>query len=223
MMWDYCLFMRQLYHNDMKIPSQPDPRANQKRRTRDALVAAAAKLLADGARPTVPEAAAAAGISRATAYRYFPTQQHLLVEAAEITPMMRTVEDWAAAMPADGNSAARVLELQRRLNGVMFDRQVPMRTALRVYLDDWLARRAAGEASPDVRAGRRMTWIDAALAPTARKLPRARRRRLQAALALTMGVEATIVMKDVCRLDDDEAQSVLRWVASTLLAAELLP
>jgi hypothetical protein len=66
-----------------------------------------------------------------------------------------------------------------------------------------------------------MAWIDAALAPATRKLPRARRRRLQAALALTMGVEATIVMKDVCRLDDDEAQVVLRWAAAALLAAAL--
>jgi AcrR family transcriptional regulator len=215
--------MRLVYHNDMNIPRQPDPRANQKRRTRDALVAAAATLLSAGGRPTVADAAAAAGISRATAYRYFPTQQHLLVEAAEIAPIMRPVEDWVSALPADGAAETRVLELQRRINGVMLERPAPMRTALRVYLDDWLARRAAGEDAPDVRPGRRMAWIDAALAPAGRKLPRARRRRLHATLALTMGVEATIVMKDVCRLGDDEAQAVLRWAAATLLAAALEP
>ena len=44
-------------------------------------------------------------------------------------------------------------------------------------------------------------------------------RRLRAALSLTLGSEALIVMKDVCRLDDAEALAVLRWSALSLLRA----
>ncbi len=44
-------------------------RRHQKARTRDALVAAARALLAQGTTPTVEEAAAAAAVSRTTAYR----------------------------------------------------------------------------------------------------------------------------------------------------------
>ena len=50
-------------------------------RTRQALITAARDLLAQGATPTVEAAAAAASISRATAYRYFPNQHSLLVAA----------------------------------------------------------------------------------------------------------------------------------------------
>lgn len=53
-------------------------RTNQKRRTRDALVETLRDLLARGQEPSVAQVAAAAGISRTTAYRYFPDQQSLL-------------------------------------------------------------------------------------------------------------------------------------------------
>jgi hypothetical protein len=47
-------------------------------------------------------------------------------------------------------------------------------------------------------------------------------RRLRSALALTMSIDAMVVMKDVCRLQkDQEAQEVLRWAASALLRAAL--
>ncbi|MGH7668804.1 MAG: TetR family transcriptional regulator, partial [Gemmatimonadaceae bacterium] len=46
----------------------------QRRRTRLALLAAAARLIAAGAAPSVAEVADAADVSRRTAYRYFPTQ-----------------------------------------------------------------------------------------------------------------------------------------------------
>ena len=205
----------------MTISRQADPRANQKNRTRAALVAAAAELLARGARPTVAEAAEAAKISRATAYRYFPTQDSMLIEAIELTPMVGPIERWIATLPPGGASEPRLLELQDRFNRILIEGEVPMRTALRVYLDAWLDKRAAGDRSPAVRPGRRMQWLDTALQPADRKLSKAQKRRLHAALALTLGIEPLIVMKDVCQLDDDEALAVLRWVATTLLQAGL--
>ena len=53
-------------------------RVRQKQRTREALISAARELVADGATPTVEDAASQAGISRTTAYRYFPNQATLL-------------------------------------------------------------------------------------------------------------------------------------------------
>ena len=66
-----------------------------------------------------------------------------------------------------------------------------------------------------------MRWLARALEPARRGTPNRPWRRLHAALALTCGTDAMVVMKDVCRLDDDEAQDVLLWAARVLLRAGL--
>src|SRR4051812_39378843 len=63
----------------MAVPYEQTGRTRQKARTRNALVAAARALLAGGSTPTVEQAADAAEIARATAYRYFPNQRALLL------------------------------------------------------------------------------------------------------------------------------------------------
>ena len=214
--------MRPEYHKKKEVPSQArdkdDPRANQKARTRDALVAAASSLLRQGREPTVAEAADEAKMSRATAYRYFPTQDALLVEVAALSPVVAPVEAMLANLRTQ-DPEARLTELLETFNRIVFEAEVPMRTALRVYLDTWLEARRNGSDAPAVREGRRMRWLDIALEQVRKDLPKAQWRRLQAALALTMSIDAMVVMKDVCRLPDDEAQEVLQWAAVALLRA----
>jgi hypothetical protein len=65
-----------------------------------------------------------------------------------------------------------------------------------------------------------MRWLDRVLEPLD-DMPEDRRRRLDAALALTLGMDSLAVMKDVCGLDDEEALAVLRWAATALLRAGL--
>jgi hypothetical protein len=66
-----------------------------------------------------------------------------------------------------------------------------------------------------------MRWLDGALEPARRRMPKRQWERLRAALALTLGTDALVVMKDVCRLDDERSLDVLRWTAVTLLRAAL--
>src|SRR5262249_15322283 len=88
--WYLLCVVELLYHDSMTIPRQPPSslpagetgRVNQKRRTRAALVEAAKQLVGEGVTPTVAQAAEAALVSRTTAYRYFPTQDSLLLELA---------------------------------------------------------------------------------------------------------------------------------------------
>ena len=61
--------------------SGANARANQKRRTRKDLLQAAARLLKEGRNPSLEEIAEEALVSRATAYRYFPNVEALLIEA----------------------------------------------------------------------------------------------------------------------------------------------
>jgi len=46
-------------------------------------------------------------------------------------------------------------------------------------------------------------------------------KRLQHALSLTLGVEAMVVLKDVCQASDREALNALEWAAQALLRAAL--
>jgi hypothetical protein len=71
------------------------------------------------------------------------------------------------------------------------------------------------------RAGRRIGWLRAALAPLEPRLPPAAFDRLVNALALLTGVEALVVLRDICEVDAEEGEAVLRWAASALVAGAL--
>ena len=66
-----------------------------------------------------------------------------------------------------------------------------------------------------------MRWLDETLAPARKQLTNQQFERLRAALALTLGIDALVVMKDGCRLDDDEVEKTLRWTASAILRTAL--
>ena len=196
-------------------------RVQQKERTRAALVEAARALLRAGAPPTVAEAAARARVSRATAYRYFPTPDALLIEAGNITPATQPVEELVQGLQGD-DPEARLLSVLDRFMPIVFAEETSMRAALRTYQDTWLASRARGERAVPVREGRRMRWLEKALEPAQGRLSKAQMQRLRRALALVLSPDAMVVLKDVCRIESDvEGMAVLRWAASALLRAGL--
>ena len=79
------------------MSSAVKPRSNQHLRTRKDLLLAAARLLKEGRQPTMDEVAEAALVSRATAYRYFPTLESLVIEA----PLDGAVPDPGALFAAE--------------------------------------------------------------------------------------------------------------------------
>lgn len=202
----------------MSTVKPQDPRANQKARTRAAIVAAARELQSQGTAPTIEQAAEHARVSRATAYRYFPTKEALLVELSEVTHPA-AVETLLANLTSD-DIEERLLLLIDTFDGITLAEEEHYRAFTRVSLDTWLRGHRNGETAPVVREGRRMRWLETVLSPL-NELPPDQKRRLQAALALTLGGEAIITMKDVCRLDDDETLAVLRWAATALLRAAI--
>jgi AcrR family transcriptional regulator len=85
---------------------QINGRESQKNRTRKALVASASELLRNGKHPTVTDAAEAAGISRATAYRYFPSQEMLWAEVALFAadgPLLKSTTERAGRSVGPGS------------------------------------------------------------------------------------------------------------------------
>ena len=193
-------------------------RVRQKRRTRAAIVAAGRAILSRGETPTIALVADEADMTRTTVYRYFPSQESLLVELS-VSEIEDALADLAAE-PAPGVPVgARVLEVIDRLNGYVLENELVMRAALRHYQDLWLAAERAGEDHRPMREGRRMQWLGTATSSLQDSMPSDERRRLLHALCLVTGGETITALRDVCQLDGDEARDVAVWAASAILAA----
>src|SRR4029079_7789222 len=90
-----------------------------------------------------PEAVAATSACGVTAYLYFPTQEALMLEVAALNPAVEPVERMLATLPPD-DVPARLRQLLDTFNRIVFAEEVPMRSALRAYLDTWLENRRHG-------------------------------------------------------------------------------
>ena len=188
-------------------------RANQKRRTRKDLLEAASRLMREGRRPSLDEVAEAALVSRATAYRYFSGIEALLLEASL---------DVATPSPNDlfGEFGSRdPLERLLHVEAALQEMIGANEPALRMMLAHSLERSVSpGAGAEPLRQNRRGPLIEAALEPLPGRVDRS---RLQSALALLTGIEATVVLRDVLQLDGETASEVRRWAIGTLLRGAL--
>ena len=189
---------------------------NQKRRTREALVRAAQRLLDAGRMPTVVEVADEALVSRATAYRYFPSQEHLLLDAV----LARSIDEIDPAVVAGVGSGA-VGERVEGLVGAVHDQVAANPSAFRRLLRLSVEQPPSGGAATaaSIRGERRRQWIEIALEPVRSELDERSFRRLASALALCIGAEAYVVLRDLCRLGEQEAEETLRWAGRALLTS----
>jgi len=202
---------------------EEEGRINQKRRTRAAIVEAAKQLLREGQTPSVAEAADVARVSRATAYRYFPTQEYLLIEAT-LDSARTDVNSLIETSPPTADPAVRLDTLVQALQQVTLENEAAFRALLQLSLESHANGGHNREASEGrLRGGGRIGWIEDALAPLRHYFDKdpATFRRLMAALSLCMGIEALIVLQDVCGLEAAEAVEVSRWAAQALLQAGL--
>jgi AcrR family transcriptional regulator len=188
-------------------------RLGQKLRTRALLLRSARELVDAGRAPTVAEVADAAMVSRATAYRYFPSQEALLAEIP-LDLAAPTAEglfgDGASSDPED-----RVALVQNALYDLSRDHEYELRLFLRASL----ARPLQGTDSKTdpFRGARRAVLLAEALAPLEQELPADELERLKASLAMLVGGEALIVLRDVMRLEHDEARAIGEWAVRQMV------
>jgi AcrR family transcriptional regulator len=179
----------------------------QKARTREALIAATRKLLASGMTPTVAEAAETALVSRTTAYRYFPTQQALLLATY---PEIGQDSVLGGDPPDDVETRFAIVfaEMARQVA----ENEAPLRAMLKLSLD--------GTPERDqqlLRRGRRRAWVADALSPLREKMNDDDFDRLVLAITAATGIEVFVWLTDIARLTPDEAIDVMRFSAQTLL------
>src|SRR5262249_1813293 len=203
-------------------PAAADAERGPRARMRRMMLDAALRLMQAGLLPSISDVAEAAQVSRATAYRYFPTQS-ALVQAA-VDEALGPILQWRSVST---DAQQRVAELIRFSYPRMHEREVPVRAALRLALDQW-AQVHAGRLDPKeaMVRGHRIALLTAALAPLRSKLGKARTERLTQALSLVFGTEAFVVLKDIWRLAPDAAEEVALWTCQALIRsaeADLAP
>jgi AcrR family transcriptional regulator len=187
-------------------------RVHQKRRTRDALVAAARELVAHGDTPTVEAAAEAASISRTTAYRYFPNQHALLAAAHPETVATSMLPD---DPPTDVET--RLDLVVGAFTRMILENEKQQRTMLRLALEAGPAERS----QLPLRQGRGIRWIEEALDPLRDEFSDPERHRLALAVRSAIGIEALVWLTDIGRLSRDAATDLMRWSARALLRSAL--
>lgn len=203
------------------MPARPGrDRSRQKQRTRKELLRAATRLMSEGGKPTLEDVAEAALVSRATAYRYFPSVDALLLEASL---------DLAAPEPeslfgpgATQDPVARLKHVNDALDEMIAGNEAPLRLMLANSLQKPLQKALEGGRSRDrvpARQNRRTLLIEAALEPAVAGFRPAALKRLKYALALLIGTESMVVFKDVLQLDDAEARKVKHWAIQALVKA----
>lgn len=164
------------------------------------------------------DAADVAGVSRRTAYRYFPTATRLHADAAleKLRPVMETAIAASAQGASIDHVEARVDAMVMNMQRLALENEALLRTMIHETI---LANPTGAESR---RGGRRMDWIDAAVTPLRQRLKVVDYQRLVCALAVCTGIEALLVLRDICGLSSDEISRVTQWMCRTLIKESLI-
>lgn len=196
--------------------SKDGERLAQKARTREAILNGARLLLMGGEPVTVTAAAARAGISKATAYRYFADPDLLAVEAGlsvEVLPYEKVVE---------GHAGTR--DKLRAIGLYFIDLPLEHEAAFRRFLARSLDASTRTNEKQDIsRGARRVAMFETALKSSPDPIDEYTARRLVAALTAATGVEPMIALLDVVSLDRAQVRETVLETTEALLDRLLPP
>jgi AcrR family transcriptional regulator len=166
--------------------------------------------------PSVAEVAVRSNVSRATAYRYFPSRSALVT--AVIDTSLGPVRSFASDLP-DGR--ARIHQLFDKTFPRFKEFEAQLRAACQLTLEQWALERAGLLEEEPYRRGHRVRILEHALAPLAPQLEPAVRDRLHRALSVVYGIEPYMILKDIWQLPEREVERIALWMADALIDAAL--
>lgn len=183
-------------------------RIGQKQKTREKILRAAHEIQGRGAELTLENVAEKAGISRATIYRYYSNKDVLSAEA--VLDIKTLTPEQILSKYEEEDLETTLLGIQKYYNRLAIDNEPSFRKYLSVILNP--------DNQVSVRGARRVRTLLKALDLKQSWIKNEDRENLIYMATLMMGIEALIVTRDVCRLDEISAEEVLQWGMKTLLA-----
>ncbi|HDL7597749.1 TPA: TetR/AcrR family transcriptional regulator [Yersinia enterocolitica] len=194
-------------------PEQASPSLTTIRaRTRRLLIDTAMSMYEQGAFPSITEVANAAQLSRATAYRDFPTQSALV--SAMVDESLGPILAWQPTQP---DARQRIAELLSFAYPRMLQHEGVLRAALHLSLQQWADNRSNPNNEEKLIRGNRKRLLKLAVEPLEGKLTPEALQRVIHAFSLIYGSEVFMVLKDIWHLDDAGIQDVTQWMGKAIL------
>jgi AcrR family transcriptional regulator len=198
-------------------PAPTAPERGVKAATFSLLLDSAMSLIRSaGHLPSVAEVAQHARVSRATAYRYFPSRAALVNAVME-----RSLGSVRAFSSTQSDGRERVRDLFNQTFPRFKEFEPQMRAAAQLALEQWALERAGLLQEEPYRRGHRVRILEQALAPLASAMQPPLLRRLHLALSVVYGIEPYTVLKDIWGLGDREVERTALWMADALVDAAL--
>ncbi|MFM0372769.1 TetR/AcrR family transcriptional regulator [Paraburkholderia aspalathi] len=191
-------------------------RSNQKLRTHISLVECAAQFVREGISFTVSEVADRANVGRTTAYRYFPNLEMLIAHASLYATTEVEQQSIGLAFKTAASASERLRAMVEASDKSVAEHNRLYRTMLRLSLNGG---NVPKNAFPK-RSGGRKELLEEALDVVRESIDKALYEKLIASLSLFLGIEADIVLRDVCLLSE-EARETKAWGANAILQAAI--
>ncbi|WP_428944112.1 TetR/AcrR family transcriptional regulator [Pantoea sp. FN060301] len=182
-------------------------------RTRRLLIETAMKMFDSGAFPSITEVAQEAQLSRATAYRYFPTQSALV--SAIVTETLSPIKSWRPSREEVGD---RIDELLSFAFPRMLEHEGTLRAALHLSLTQWAQSQATDRPGKEkLVRGNRKALLQHVVEPLNKELPPEMVQRVIQSLSLVYGSEIFLVMKDIWGCNNEQLQDIGKWIAKAIV------
>ena len=193
----------------MKEKFLKEGRVNQKLQTRSQILKSARDILNQESKITLEMVAEHAGISRATIYRYFSNIELLTTEALLHARFLGPEE---LRERVEGQSLEQTIHtLQGHYNKMSHENELVFRRYLSAALIESI------NSSKKTRGARRVEALKLALEPFENLMSKTNLDRLINIATLLMGIDALLVCKDVCGLDNTESDELLEWALDLIL------
>ncbi|MCX8649525.1 TetR/AcrR family transcriptional regulator [Gilliamella sp. B2776] len=190
----------------------PQKYTGVKKRTFEHLIHTALTILDEGNELTISELADKSKISRATAYRYFPTQSDLISAVVDysLEPILRWQSD-------EQDLGKKINDFLSFAFTHMIKHEGAIRAAMRLSLQQWATERSTTSSKSEkfVR-GNHKEVLSNLLQPLQSQLNDELNNKLIYTLSIIFGSQIT-VLKDVWNLEDSYIVSLSQWIIKAVI------
>jgi AcrR family transcriptional regulator len=193
----------------MKKVNTTTGRIDQKAKTKSRILDETKKLLQKDTSITLEDVALKSNISRATIYRYYSNVDLLIMEAS--LEISHKSPDEFYEEVKEKTLEEGILYIQEQYNNFAQQNEIVFRRYLSAVLSESIS------SKEKLRGARRVKTMNKVLKLFENEIDIDNFTKLKNTASILMGIDALIVCKDVCDLDNQEANETLKWALKMIL------